>query len=209
MKPTNRPLPWLCLALWMALLLPGPLVWGTQDLASALVRDTSERMLVVLKQRRPELDQNPRLIYQLVQEIVIPHFDFQRITQSAMGRHWRAASPEQQRALVMEFRQLLVRTYAKALLNYSDRRIQYLPLRPGSGAEDVLVRTQVSEGGGSAVPIDYRLYLLNGAWKVYDVIIDGVSLVANYRTSFATEVGRQGIDGLIGTLRTRNQAGAS
>lgn len=194
----------------MALLIPGPPAWASQDLASALVRDTSERMLGVLKQRRGELEHNPRLIYKMVEEIVVPQFDFQRITQSALGLQWRGASPEQRRLLVAEFQQLLVRTYAKALLNYADRRIHYLPLRPGGGADEVLVRTQVSEGGGgSPIPIDYRLYLRDGTWRVYDVVIDGVSLVSNYRTSFASEVSRQGIDGLIRALRARNQAGAS
>jgi phospholipid transport system substrate-binding protein len=174
------------------------------DLVTSLVRDTSEQMLAVLKSRRADLDREPRLIYQLVHEKLVPKFDFERITQSAMGVHWRKATPEQRQQLIGEFRQLLVRTYAKALLNYSGQQIRYLPLSPGRTPDDVTVQTQVAEGGGPVIPIDYRLYLQGGTWKVYDLVIDGVSLVANYRTSFAAEVGRGGVEGLIRTLQSRN-----
>jgi phospholipid transport system substrate-binding protein len=179
----------------------------TPDMASALVKSTTDRMLKVLEQRRAEVDARPEIIYDLVNEIVVPNFDFERITQYAMGRYWRQAGVEQRKVLVEEFRRLLVRTYAKALLNYSGQKIRILPLRPGSREGQVRVHTEVNEPGGPTVPIDYQMYLKAGAWKVYDVIIDGVSLVSNYRSSFATEIRRGGIAGLIQALKNRNQTG--
>jgi phospholipid transport system substrate-binding protein len=178
-------------------------------MASAQVQDTAKRMLAVLEARRSELDSSPGLIYELVNEIVLPSFDFERITGSAMGRNWRKANAEQKKALVVEFRQMLVRVYAKSLLNYAGQEIRILPLRPGKRPDHVMVHTEVNEPGGPTVPINYRMYLKDGSWKVYDVIIDGVSLVSNYRGSFAAEVRRKGVDGLIQTLEARNGGGAS
>lgn len=193
----------------LGLLLSSPIRAATPDLASALVRETSERMLEVLEARRSELETTPGLVYKLVNEIVVPNFDFERITQYAMGRHWRKVDAGQKASMVVEFRQLLVRVYAKALLNYSGQEIRYLPLRPGNRRGEVTVHTEVSEAGGPSVPINYRLYLKGGVWKVYDITIDGVSLVANYRSSFAAEIRRKGVDGLIETLRTRNADGSA
>ena len=111
--------------------------------------------------------------------------------------------------MVTEFRQLLVRVYAKALLNYSGQKIRYLPLRAGRRAGEVTVHTEVREAGGPPIPVNYRLYLKNGAWKVYDISIDGISLVANYRSSFAAEIRRKGVDSLIETLKARNADGSA
>jgi phospholipid transport system substrate-binding protein len=194
----------LALSAWLV-----PVQAGAPDLASALVKDTTDRMLAALQTRRAELDEKPALIYGLVDEIVIPHFDFERITGSAMGRHWRQASPEQKQALIRAFRQMLVRTYAKALLTYSEQEIRILPLRPGKRPEQVTVRTEVKQPGGPAIPIDYQLYLKGDAWKVFDIAIDGISLVANYRSSFDAQVRRDGIDGLIRALDARNADGSS
>jgi len=197
------------LALLCGLLFVATAAASTPDLASALVRNTSEKMLEALEARRSELENQPSLVFDLVENIVVPNFDFERITRFAMGRYWRSADKTQQDALIEEFKQMLVRTYAKALLNYSGQQIEYLPLRPGNREGQVTVRTAVSEAGGPTIPIDYQLYLKDGAWKVYDVAIDGVSLVANYRSSFAAEIRRKGVDGLIATLRERNQGGKS
>ncbi len=175
------------------------------DLASALVRDTTERMLEVLEARRADLNTDRGLIYELVGKILAPNFDFERITTYAMGRHWRKASASQKQQLVEQFQRLLVRTYAKALLNYSGQEIRYLPPRPGRRPGQITVRTEVNEPGAVSIPIDYQLHLKDGAWAVYDVVIDSVSLVANYRSSFAAQIRRGGIDGLIQTLGKRNQ----
>jgi phospholipid transport system substrate-binding protein len=195
--------------LGLALSAVAPAGAGTTDMASALVKDTTDRMLSALEERRSELDSTPGLVYELVREIVVPNFDFERITQYAVGRYWRDATPAQKERLVAEFQRLLVRTYANALLNYSGQDIKILPLRPGSREGHVVVHTEVRESGGPTIPIDYQMYLKDGAWKVYDVTIDGVSLVANYRSTFATEIRRKGIDGLIETLETRNAQGTA
>ncbi|HEB95597.1 MAG TPA: ABC transporter substrate-binding protein, partial [Sedimenticola thiotaurini] len=130
-------------------------------------------------------------------------FDFERMSRLALGRHWRKASEQQRQAFVAAFRQLLVRTYATALLNYSDEQIVYKPLRQEPTGKEAVVNTLVSEPGGAPVPIDYRLHLgSDGHWRVYDVIVDGVSLVSNYRSSFGSEIRRRGMDGLIRKLET-------
>jgi len=194
------------IGLMLGLALLGAVRADTPDMASALVKNTTDRMLRVLEKRRAEIEARPQIIYELVDQIIVPNFDFERITQYAMGRFWRQAGAGQRQALVEEFRRLLVRTYARALLNYSGQEIRIRPLRPGSREGQILVHTEVNEPGGPTVPIDYQMYLKEGAWKVYDVIINGVSLVANYRGSFAEEIRRGGIAGLIQTLKNRNQA---
>jgi phospholipid transport system substrate-binding protein len=191
----------------LGLALTAGLTLGSQDLASELVKDTSERMLRTLEVRRGELERSPRLIYELVGEIVVQQFDFERITRSALGRHWRKASPQQRLILIEQFQEMLVRTYATALLNYSGQQIRYLPLKPGRGAGDVTVSTEVQEPGAPPIPIKYQLHLKHGNWKVYDVQIDGVSLVSNYRSSFAALIRRGGIDGLIDRLQSQNSVG--
>lgn len=178
------------------------------DQASALVQNTTERMLAVLKDRQSELDRQPGLIYELVGQIVVPRFDFERITQLAVGRYWATATPDQKNRLTNAFQRLLVRTYAKALLNYSGQKILFLPVRPGADPTEVTVSTQVqSPGGGPPVPIHYRMMQREAQWKAVDVTIDGVSLVSNYRSSFAAEIRQGGIDGLITSIEQRLSKG--
>lgn len=192
-------------AFFIALLMVWTSAWANSpDMASNLIRHTSESMIEVLEERRAELEASPELIYGLVEEIVLPNFDFPRITRFAMGRHWRKADAAQREALISEFRQMLVRTYAKALLNYSGQEINYLPVRPGKRKGQVSVHTEVTEVGAPPIPIIYQMHLDGDHWKVYDLAIDGVSLVSNYRSSFNAEIRRNGIDGLINKLHSRN-----
>ncbi len=193
--------PWLAL---LIALLAGPAA-GNGAEAQALVRSTADRVLAEVKANKARLDRDTSGIYDLVQRYVVPHFDFARMTQSAMGRHWRSASEGQRVALTREFQEMLVRTYAVALLNYSGQQIEYLPLRSSASDDDVMVQTKVSDSGAPPIPIDYRLSRSVGAWKVYDVTIDGVSLVSNYRSMFAEQVQRTGVDGLIKQLSDRNR----
>ena len=204
MRTRSRLFPVLLFLGWLA----APAMAGTLDAATAMVKDTAERILSALEARRAEIEAHPHLINDLVNEIVAPAFDFESITRGALGRAWRKATPEQRKALVQEFRQLLIRTYAKALLNYSGQEIRYLRPIPGSRPGRLLVRTRVAEPGAAPIPIDYSLHQKHGAWRVYDVKVDGVSLVSNYRSSFRTEIRRGGIDHLIHRLRERNQEGA-
>jgi phospholipid transport system substrate-binding protein len=195
------------LAILLLVLLCSPAAPAAEDMASALVRNTSARMLAALESHRAEIDRNPQRIYGLIHQILVPHFDFDRITQAAVGKYWRQATPQQRAELTEQFQQLLIRTYAKALLSYSGEEIRYLPVRPGRRSDAVTVSSEVRESGGPPVSVDYRLYLKNGAWKVYDVSIDNVSLVSNYRSSFASQIRDNGIDGLVRRLREMNQQG--
>lgn len=173
--------------------------------AEVLVRDTSDRMLAALQAEHETLSAHPERIYDLVSEIVLPHFDFERISRWVLGKYWRQATSAQRTRFTEEFRVLLVRTYATALNEYNDQVITYLPSTPGSSPGEVTVRTEVEQPGGFPIPINYDLYSKDGEWKVYDVIIDGVSLVTNYRTSFASEIRQGGLDKLIDTLAARNK----
>ena len=170
-----------------------------------VVRETGNRVLAEVTERRAELEADPALVYPLVEDTVVPHFDFRRMSQSALGRFWRKATEEQKQALTDEFRQLLVRTYATALLGYSGQQIQYLPVQYRQGDKRVMVPTRIADGKAPPIPVNYRLRLNHERWLVYDVVIDGVSLITNYRSQFATEVRRSGIDGLISSLATKNQ----
>lgn len=197
-----------------AILLTGMILLHTADAntpeqASALVKSTTDRMLQLLEQRKEEIKTNPDIIYDLAEKVAVPHFDFELITQYAMGRFWRQANTIQRKTLVAEFRTLLIRTYAKALLYYSGQKIRLFPPRLSNRADRVQVQTEVDMPGGAPVPISYQMYLRKGKWVVYDVIINGISLVTNYRSSFAQEVFKGGIQGLINTLKARNQKGAS
>lgn len=195
--------------LWIVcavLLLGASSVAGAGE-ATDLVKKTSERLLTALERKRSQIDANPKIIYSLVDRILAPHFDFERITRGAVGKHWRQASSKQKGALTDEFQQVLVRTYAMSLMKYSGEEIRYLPERSGSRKGTVTVSTQVRDRGAPPIPIDYSLYKKGSKWLVYDIKIDGVSLVSNYRSSFAAQVRSGGIDGLIRSLKQKNAKG--
>lgn len=191
----------LCLGLPVA----GQAASGPQE----LVKETTDQTLSRLQKDRAALQQNPDDIYDLVKEIITPHFDFIRISAWALGKHWRTASKEQKLRFVTAFRTLLVQTYGVVLLDYTDQELRYLPLRDDPASGDVTVRTEVIQPNGEAVSINYRLYLKNGAWKVYDISVEGVSLVTNFRTSFATEIKQAGLDSLIQRLEAKNAPGGA
>jgi len=170
-----------------------------------LVEQTSQTMLDKLKQEKELLETEPGRIYELVDKIVVPHFDFEYMSQMVLAKYWRRASAAQRQAFTLEFRQLLVRTYATSLKEYSDQVLTYLPFREGNQQGQAIVRTEVEQAGGFPVPIDYRLRQNSNDWKVFDVVIDGVSLVTNYRASFAKEIRESGLDGLISSLAERNR----
>lgn len=171
----------------------------------SLVEETSQLMLAKLKQEQEVIRTDPGRIYELVNDIVIPHFDFQYMSQMVLAKYWRRANDQQRQAFTGEFKQLLVRTYATSLNEYTEQEVVYLPFRAGKDASKATVRTEVEQPGSFPVPIDYRLRNNNGEWKVFDVVIDGVSLVTNYRISFAKEIRQDGLDALIETLASRNQ----
>jgi len=169
-----------------------------------LVVQTTDKMLAKLKQEREALKKEPDLIYGMVSEIVLPHFDFVAMSRWVLGKYWRRASKEQKLSFVKAFRTLMVRTYAVALLEYTDQSIRFLPLRGDPGKGDVIVRSEVKQTSKPGIGINYNLHKKKQAWKVYDLSVDGVSLVANYRTSFATEINQTSLDALIKRLEKHN-----
>ncbi len=173
--------------------------------AQELVQQTSERMITAINAEHDTIKQNPERLYALVEEIVLPHFDFRRMSSWVLGKHWRGATEEQKEQFTREFRTLLVRTYATAMSEYSGQKIAYLPVKAAPDATEVTVRTEIEQPGSPSIPISYNLFLKEGTWKVQDVVIDNTSLVANYRSSFSSEVKRDGLDALISKLAARNQ----
>ena len=170
--------------------------------AEQLVKDTTDHVIMVLKEEREVIDKNPGRIYDIVNEFILPKFDFEKMSQRVLGKYWRTATPEQRSQFINEFQVLLVRTYATALREYSDQTIQFLPTR--ESAEEATVRTQIEQSGSPPIPINYELYLKDGDWKVFDIAIDGVSLVINYRSTFTSEIKKNGVDGLIARLAKHN-----
>ncbi len=195
---------WLLAAL-VAVALP----LRAQEAPDAMVKRVSSDVLATIKgDPRIQAGDQAR-IREMIEVKLAPHFDFMRMTALAMGKNWRAATPEQQKRLADEFKTLLVRTYSTALNKYRDETIELKPLRMNPGDTDVTVRTQVVRQGGQPVQIDYSLEKAAGGWKAYDVVIGGVSLVTNYRDEFNQQVQSGGVDGLIKTLSERNQGGAA
>jgi phospholipid transport system substrate-binding protein len=185
-------------------LLWSSLPWASAEDATALVKRTTEQMLSTLQAKRSEVDRDPSIIYGMIESVVVPHFDFDRITQGAVGQSWRDATPAQKRALTDGFKRVLVRTYARSILGYSGEEIRYLPAKPGRQPSSVTVSTEIRAAGSAPIPVDYRMHSVGGDWKVYDVVINNASLVGNYRTSFATEIRQAGIDGLIAKIGDMN-----
>ncbi|BAW80982.1 toluene tolerance protein [Candidatus Nitrosoglobus terrae] len=178
--------------------------------AQDLVRQTSDRLLKTVKAHQKELDDHPDRIYSIVENIVVPHFDFWRVAQLALGKYWRQATLEQRQRFTNEFRVLIVRTYSVALLKYSEQKVHYLPIRGSAEANDTIVRLEIQPGEGSpSILMNVHLYNKNGSWKIFNVAVDGVSLVTNYRADFASQIRNGGLDQLIEKLAEKNKkAGA-
>jgi len=174
----------------------------------ALVRQISDEVIASIKQDSAVRSGDPARIGALVERTIAPHVDFRRMTQIAMGPHWRGATPEQRDELTRQFKQLLVRTYSGALSNYRDQSIEVRPLRVKPQETEVTVRSFVRQSGAEPVSIEYDLERTDAGWKVFDVRVAGVSLVLTYRTSFAEEVRNHGVQGLIELLTRKNAVGA-
>jgi len=171
----------------------------------ALVKQASDDMLKALKDNEEALKENPDNIYGLVEEILMPHFDFEKMSKLALGKNWRKADDEQRIRFIEEFRLLLIRTYATAMLEYTDEEIRMMPFRDDLSRKRVNVPMEVIQPAGPSIPMALSLYQNDeDEWKVYDVKIDGISLVTNYRSSFATEIRNGGVDKLIENLAERN-----
>jgi phospholipid transport system substrate-binding protein len=186
--------------------LAAPLVALAAELApDALVKEVTNDVLAIVRQDKAIQSGDTRKAIDLVEAKVLPHFNFKHMTALAVGRDWRSATPAQQDQLTEAFKTLLVRTYSNALTQYRDQTIDFKPLRSQPEDTDVLVRTEVRQAGARPVQIDYSLEKMPEGWKVYDVVVAGVSLVTNYRGSFAQEIKAGGIDGLIKSLQAKNR----
>lgn len=172
-----------------------------------LIKQTSEKVLKTLENNKQVYQNDPEKIYELVNEIILPHLDFRAMSKLALGKNWREANEQQQERFVEAFKTMLVRTYSKSLTEYTGQQIEFLPYRPPEeGKRTVEVKTQIKQDNGPAIPIDYRLRIKDDIWKVYDIKIDGISLVTNYRNSFASDIRKVGMDGLIDKLLEKNSS---
>jgi phospholipid transport system substrate-binding protein len=166
---------------------------------------TLEVVELITKDREIRTGSRAKLV-EVIETKVLPHFNFSSMTALALGQNWGKATPEQKKRLTEEFKTLLVRTYASALAAYSEQRFDFRPLRAKPTDTDVTVQVRVIQQGAQPVPIDYSMEKTANGWKVYDVMVGGVSLVANYRTEFSNTVRESGIDGLIKGLQTKNHS---
>lgn len=194
----------LTVILSLALMTFGPSMFASQP-PEELVRNTSDRMLIRLQQEKTAIAEEPERLYEMVSEIVLPHFDFERMGRWTLGKYWRRATPEQREQFTREFRSLLVRKYGNALAEYADEEIIYLPSTLSDNGSRVTVQAEISPTKGAPVRIAYRLYKTDSSWKVYDVAIEGISLVTNYRTSFASKIRQDGLEQLIRQLAAINK----
>ena len=191
----------------LGLLLAMPALTQAQDMApDALAKKVTEEVIAIIRTDKDIQAGNTQKVLDLVEAKVLPNFNFTRMTRLAVGAPWRQAASAQQESLTNEFRTLLVHTYTSAFTKYRDQVIQYRPLKLQPGDTEVMVRSVIKQkGGADPIDVNYSMEQTDQGWKVYDVTIAGVSLVQNYRSSFNTEIQKNGIDGLIESLRAKNK----
>lgn len=193
----------------LLLALSSPAALADEVAPDVLVKKVTDEVVDIISKDKDIQSGNARKAADLIESKVLPNFDFNRMTMLAVGRDWRSATPAQQKALADEFHTLLVRTYANALTAYKNQVIDFKPFKMAAGETDVTVRSEVKRAGAKPVSIDYALQKSDSGWKVYDVIIGGVSLVTSYRDQFKAEISNSGgIDGLIKSLQAKNQSPA-
>lgn len=169
-----------------------------------LLERTSQQVIKILRDDRELLKQDPDRVYKIVDDYILPHLDDVTMAKLALGKNWRNATKEQKLAFIDEFRNLLVRTYSKSLIEFKDQEIRYFPVDLAADTQKTSVKAEVIQPGGPAIPMAYRMRIKNNAWKVYDIQIDGISLVTSYRGTFTQEVRKSGIEGLLKYLRDQN-----
>ncbi len=172
----------------------------------ALIKKTVDEVISAIKQDKEIQAGDQKKILALVESKILPHFDFERMTQLAVGRPWRTATPEQRQALVKEFRNMLVRTYTKVFSVYKDQAVDVKPVKVPNDATEVTVMTTITKPGAQPVPVTYEMKKSDTGWKAFDVSIEGVSMVMSYRGTFTEQIAQNGIDGLIKMLADKNTA---
>jgi phospholipid transport system substrate-binding protein len=194
----------IALALWAV-----PALAQVQQPPDKLVKEVADDVLRALREDPDLRTGNPAKMAQLIERRIAPHFDFERMTRLAVGKAWREATDEQKKAIMEQFRQLLVRSYSAAWTAYQNIVVDVKPVRMQPGGDDVVVKSEIKRPGGEPpIEVNYSMYKADSGWKVYDVTVDGVSLVTTYRSTFAEEIRKGGIDGLIKSLREKNAQGA-
>jgi len=196
------------IALWLGVLLACVSLGVSADTPEpeALIRNTVDEVLAIVKRDKDIQAGNKKKVNELVDARVLPHFNFTHMTRLAVGKNWRNATPEQKKNLEIEFRNLLVRTYTTAFTTYQDQEVEVKPLKMANDAAEVTIKTFILNKGKQPLPVNYDMEKMANGWKVYDLSIEGVSLVTNYRGTFAEQIQKTGIDGLIKTLVEKNQA---
>lgn len=195
----------LVISMLMALIVPLTAARAAEPGPEALAKSVTDEVLAIVRADKEIQSGNRKKVLELVESKIVPHFNFTRMTQLAMGRNWRQASAEQQKLLVDEFRMLLVRTYTAAFTQYRNETVEYRPTRMKPGDTDVVVQSYINRPGGQPVAVNYGMEKTRDGWKVYNVTVEGVSLVENYRNTFNTEIQKSGVEGLIRTLSERNR----
>ncbi len=171
--------------------------------AEEVVKSTSNEVLSRLRAQRAALKAEPGRVHSLVDEIIVPHFDFVRMSRWVLGKHWRQADNQQKARFVEEFKKMLIRTYANALTDYADATVTYHPARGDS--KMVLVKTEIVRSDGPSIPVDYRMHKNGEDWLVFDVLVEGVSLVSTHRDEYSEKIRQNGLEKLIDELRATNQ----
>jgi phospholipid transport system substrate-binding protein len=187
-------------------LFTGVAMANTEVSPDVLVKQTADDVLAIIKNDKEIQAGNQQKLYAVAEEKILPNFDFDRVSRMVLGKAWKAATPEQQAAFQKEFRSLLLRTYSVALGKYKDQAIEYKPLRAEPDAKNVSVKTQILQPGGQPVSVDYSLVKGANGWKVYDIVIESVSLVTNYRSQFSNEIRQNGLDSLNTKLADKNKS---
>ena len=193
----------IAFALALAVTTPAALAQG--EAPDSLLKAVTADVIMLIRQDKDIQAGNPAKVAEVVETRILPLFDFTRMTQLAVARNWRAASTEQQTSLTAEFRTLLVRTYSTALSSYRDQIIEFKPLRMAPGDAEVTVKSVVKQSGMDPLTIDYDMARTAAGWKVYDIKIDGISLITTYRETFSEKVRSEGVDGLIKSLADKNR----
>lgn len=180
--------------------------FAQEESPDAMVKKITDEVLTIVRHDKDIQNGNTKKAIELVEVKVLPSFNFQRMTALAMGRDWNKANPDQKKRLTEEFKTLLVRTYSNALTSYRDQTVRYKPTKMQAGDTDVVVKTEIVQPGNKPIQLDYSVERQdNNGWKIYDVVVAGVSLVSNYRDTFNQEVRANGVDGLIQMLVNKNK----
>ncbi len=193
--------------LGLALLAPQPAVAEELAEPQVVIQGISDKMQAILKRNAAKVDGESDYVFSLANDVIVPHIDFGRVSALVLGKYWRRANSEQKKQFAGEFKRLLVRTYATAFREFKEWEIEHLPVKEGKRKGTVYVRTKVKRPGASPVLVQYEMYKhKKWGWKAYDVKIEGISLVTNYRTRFKAQIRRDGLDGLIHSLKAKNDS---